>query len=169
MNIQYKWDVITSQWVLYTKSEYTYDTNGKNTSQGDYVWIADSANWVGIQKNESTYDANGNNILFLWYNWDFASHQWTVTSKDTSYFSGKNTKIPEKNITVYPNPASEYIVFNMSIISQTADLEMFDYEGRKVLEQKFSENEPISVRNLAKGWLKLPAKYIPVGYIYVWV
>jgi hypothetical protein len=57
---------------------------------------------------------------------------------------------PEK-LNVYPNPAKEYIVFDITNISNSAIVELFDNQGKKVLEQKLSVTGQIFISNLAKG------------------
>jgi hypothetical protein len=54
-------------------------------------------------------------------------------------------------IYAYPNPASEYILFDLGNISEPAKVEIFDNRGRKILEQDISENRQINVSKLAGG------------------
>ena len=83
------------------------------------------------------------------------------TSVDTSnspnlYFTtdctstALNDKVKTR-INIYPNPAKEYIVFDITNISSSAKVELFDLQGKKVLEEKLSENKQISISNLPKG------------------
>jgi hypothetical protein len=53
---------------------------------------------------------------------------------------------------VYPNPASEYIVFDVTNISESATVELFDNQGKKVLEEKLPVTGQISISHLAKGY-----------------
>ena len=129
----------------------TYDANGNNTLYVSYHWDETTSQWVGDSKNECTYDANGINTLIVsnWANW------WYPYDKATYYYSEHNiTLIPEiseKHIRVYPNPAKDFIVFDLTNISKYAKVEIFDNQGKKILEQKLSENKQISVSNLSKG------------------
>jgi len=149
------WDLITSQWQDISKEEYTYDAKGNNTSYSSYNWDETDSLWVCDQKREFTYDANGNRTLFIFYLWDEFTSQMVVNSRTTYYYSEHNItfvpKIPENHISVYPNPASEYIVFEVTNISEPALVEIFDNQGKKVLQQKLSENKHISVGKLPKG------------------
>ena len=56
---------------------------------------------------------NGNNTLSYRYNWDVTTSQWVAGLKQTYYYSEHNItflpKIPEQQISVYPNPAKEFI------------------------------------------------------------
>ena len=71
------------------------------------------------------------------------------------YYSELNpTAVPgisERKISVYPNPANDYVVFDLPNIYESATVELFDIQGKKVLEQKLPENRQISVSNLHKG------------------
>jgi Leucine-rich repeat (LRR) protein len=62
-----------------------------------------------------------------------------------------NATEENSNISVYPNPATAFFTFDLKNISESAMVELFDLQGKKVLEQKLSENKQISVSNLPKG------------------
>jgi hypothetical protein len=149
------WDKTASQWVVETKDESTWNANGNNASQSLYQWNSTSAQWIGIQKNESTYDSSGRNTLFFWYNWDLTNSEWIVASKDTSYYSEHTINsvpsITEKEIHVYPNPARDFIVVDLSNISNSATIEIYSMNGKLVSRLRSGENQQIAVRNLSKG------------------
>jgi hypothetical protein len=73
--------------------------------------------------------------------------------KEMRYYSEPNfiPNIPEKNIHIYPNPASEYVIFDGRYVSEPIIVELFDNLGRKVLEHNLSENRLILISNLAQG------------------
>jgi hypothetical protein len=52
---------------------------------------------------------------------------------------------------VYPNPATEFIRFNMNSVSNKYYFELFNLQGRKVKEQLIENNTSVSVQNLCKG------------------
>jgi len=62
-----------------------------------------------------------------------------------------NTDRREEVIFIYPNPSKEFIVFDLTNISESSIVELFDIQGKKVLEQMLSENKQISVSSLPKG------------------
>ena len=110
---------------------------------------------VPDSKREIRYYASGHTTLDCFYLWDETSCQWIVDRKETYYYSEHNiTFIPkttEKDLSVYPNPAKEFVVFDLTNISGSAIIEIFDNQGRKVLEQEVSENRQINVSKLARG------------------
>jgi hypothetical protein len=155
LNIGYNWDENTSQWIRASKEEPTYDANGNITLYIGYTWHEYTDQWTNSFTEEYTYDSNENMVLYIGYNWDENTSQWIAFEKTTFYFSEHNItlnpKIPEKEISVYPNPAEEFVVFDVPDISTSATIELFNVDGKKVLEQKLSENKQISVNNLGKG------------------
>jgi hypothetical protein len=62
-----------------------------------------------------------------------------------------NSDKVNSRINIYPNPAKEYMVFDITNISSSATVELFDIQGKKVLEQKLPENRQVSVSSLPKG------------------
>ncbi len=62
------------------------------------------------------------------------------------------TIIPLKRIvTCYPNPATDYIQFDLPDVYQKARLELIDISGRVVLAQKMNHQELIDISFLPKG------------------
>lgn len=155
LNSGYNWDETTSQWVGNYKNESTYDASGNRTLDISYNWDETTSQWVGFWKYELTYDANGKQTVYIQYSWDSTTSQWVASSKATYYYSEHNItfipEIPKKHIIVYPNPAKDFIVFDLTNSKESAIVEIFDIQGKKVLEQKLSENKQIFVSNLPKG------------------
>jgi hypothetical protein len=93
--------------------------------------------------------------LDLFYDWDNTSRQWFASFTNTYYYSEHDftliPEIPEKHISVYPNPASEYILFDITNINELAKIEIFDNQGKKVLEQSLPVTGQIFINHLAKG------------------
>jgi hypothetical protein len=149
-----KWEA--SQWVNASKSEYTYDTDGRLIQSGSYGWNAIGSVWYGFLKTESSYGVLGvkSYTTTIGYSWDFIGSQWVNQSRTTYWYSDLATridKISEKVLNVYPNPVKEFIVFDLPEISESATVIIFDMQGKKVLEQQLSGNKQIVVNNLRKG------------------
>jgi len=53
----------TNQWVLSSKEEFAYDSNGNVVQMISSYWDAGTSQWLANGKNEYTYDANGNRIM----------------------------------------------------------------------------------------------------------
>jgi hypothetical protein len=169
-----------SAWVNFSKSEYTFDVDGNQTlsitsTWSGSAWVNSSktentyisgkltmnsvsnwsgSQWAGILKNEYTYGtSNGLNYeVTISYFW--VINQWVSMGRSTSWYSGGSSDISnlsKKNIKIYPNPAKEFIVVDLANISESAIAEIFDIQGKKVLEQRLSDNQQISVSGLRKG------------------
>ncbi len=153
LGIDYYWNYNTG-WVSDQKIEYTYDTNGNLTSAIVY-YLVDTNQYNNYFKFEYTYDINGNMTSYIYYLWYESSGQWIANAKNNYYYSEHDITsaqvIPEREIKVYPNPASEYVLFDLSDVSESATVELYDIQGKKVLEQKLSDNKQISVSNLSTG------------------
>jgi hypothetical protein len=100
---------------------------------------------------------NGNNLIVRARN---ESHDAAGTSSKESagavYFSkSTSTFIHEEdlhpNLAIYPNPAKASLVFDITNISSSVIVELYDLQGKKVLKQKLTENRQVSVSSLPKG------------------
>jgi hypothetical protein len=164
--IEFGWDILTSQWIRYKKIEYAYDGIGNETLYINYDWDEATSQWILQYKSENTFDPSGNNTLRIEYELDNTTGQLIPVSTETNYYSEHNfsPKIPETNIYVYPNPASEYFLFDLPYTSEPAIVEIFDMRGKKVMEKDISDDMQISVSNLAHGLYLYRLNYN--GYIY---
>ncbi len=77
------------------------------------------------------------------------------SGKITWYYSEHTfTPVPDigdGQLRVYPNPASDYVVFDIRDVSSAATIELFDSQGRRVLEHRLTAGEPVRVGDLARG------------------
>ncbi|MCE5347772.1 MAG: T9SS type A sorting domain-containing protein [Bacteroidales bacterium] len=151
--IIYDWDADASGWVNSSKTEILYNADGKVATFTLYMWT--SGQWVGFLKSETIYGVLPNNVSYITstgYSW---TTEWNPASRLTNYYSSGTTSIIdrtyEKDIRVYPNPAKEFIVFDLNIISESAITEIFDIQGKKVLEQRLSGDRKVGVSNLRQG------------------
>jgi hypothetical protein len=151
--IHSQWNDIDSLFVPTDSVEFSNDLNGHVYTQS--VWDTLSGRWIFDLKEQEAYNADGNIVLDEVYDWDNNTSQWTDSVKTTWYYSEHTfTPVPginDRQLRVYPNPASEYVVFDMEDMSSTAEIWLFDSQGRQVLERTFSGNEPIRLGNLAGG------------------
>jgi hypothetical protein len=155
----YEWNTSTSLWDGFMKMETVYTAN-EITAIIIYHWdkvVNPTSGWVYYSKTEQTASgtlpSGAKYVEMTGYKWDV--NKWVNSDKDTYYYSGSNTSIfnntDNKGIKVYPNPAKEFIIFSLSDIPESAVAEIYDIQGRKVLEHKISQNRQISVSNLSTG------------------
>lgn len=104
----------------------------------------------------STEGSNHMLISSIQYGWDNNVGDWSIIyGKDEYNYSEQEVnsvnEIGRKNLTVYPNPFSEYISFNISDYSKSINLKLYDMHGREVLVREIQNNEKISVKNINSG------------------
>lgn len=147
------------------KLEYTYDGNGNLTLFVPFQWDKNASKWIehelkrfersDIWKQVYTYDSNGNKTMEIIYNWDETANRFVNGTKTTWYYSPLNiTFVPNTHLnklTVYPNPAKDFIVFDLPNGSESVIVELYDIQGKKVVQQKLTETRLIAVVQLPKG------------------
>lgn len=153
--INYDWDATLTipDWVNSSKTEFIFNVDGKVATLTFYIW--NEGQWVGFLKSETIYGILPNNVSYITstgYTW---TTDWTPASRLTYYYSSGTTSIIdrtyEKDVRIYPNPAKEFIVFDLNNISESAIAEIFDIQGKKVLEQRLSGDRKVVVSYLRKG------------------
>jgi len=155
--ISSKWNKEASIWVYSDKTELNLNANGEMTMYSMYSWDENTNKWIGFMKTTTTFGSTSGGIKYsisTSHLWDEDANNWIVASRSTSYYSNQTNLADEISVTnmrVYPNPAREFIVFDFANFSEIALVEIFDIQGKKVLEQKLSANMQISVSNLQKG------------------
>lgn len=170
--ISFEWDKTPKQWVGLVKMEWGF-TGNEITSVITYLWdeaINPATGWVNYAKTEKSGSGTlPNNVRFTEmksYSWE--SNQWSPAKRDTYYYSGQATSVNDypwqKEVIVYPNPAKDFIIFNLSDVTEPCIVELYDVQGRKVTEQKLSGNNRIPVSNLKKGIYIYKFNY--KGFVY---
>jgi hypothetical protein len=148
----FSWDITltTPDWINSMKTESVYDTDRNITLYTISMWDETSGQWVGYNKTESVFSMEAK--VTTTFNWDLING-WVTEKKTTTNYSDvtRINKNMENEINVYPNPASDYIEFNIDNISESASAEIFDIHGRKIMEIKLSDKRQIEVGKLPKG------------------
>lgn len=129
--------------------------NPSNNPDGFVGDLATLLTW-NFSDPSDDFEMNRNNVI---YNWqvnrnpfidhpDLANHIWGTLSTTPWSATLSTQKLDTLNITLYPNPASDYIT--ISGLNETAKIEIYSITGMKVLEAKCNNNERINI-NLAAG------------------
>jgi hypothetical protein len=154
-NISYiscRWEVTNRLWVNNYKEEYSWDAAG-DLIINTFSWDQYNSQWINETTKQFTSDADGN--ILSWVNHGRSNDQWLPIDSLAYYYSGEiptlGSDIHDNQISVYPNPASNYVVFDLARVSESATVELFGMDGKKVLEQKLSLNKQVSVSTLTKG------------------
>jgi hypothetical protein len=143
----YTWD---TDWVPQMKSEYLFDINKNITQYTLSMW--NGIAWVGYSKSESVYTTN--KTVTTASAWNTGSSTWDLKTRTTYNFSDVTAieKHTNNGIKIYPNPASDFIIIESDGGSGTATVQIFDLQGRKVLDQKQSgERQVIPSSDMKTG------------------
>jgi hypothetical protein len=176
VGINSDWNSETSQWENYSKYESTYDANGNPTVVIYSRWNSETSQWKNYDKSEYTYDLSYSlNDLILpniysfapsysnlivnkpvdFISYDYGQGSWVNSSKGTYQYSTVNgTSVSGLNMnaySIYPNPASDNINFNITNSNNTFTFELYDSQGRKLISKEITNNRQLSLEGLAKG------------------
>jgi YD repeat-containing protein len=158
---------------------YTYDANGNMLTEiKEYL---DNNIWLNSMKFTYTYDANGNSIIAkreIWlsndwclFNYSGQAYPFNVYSSnnDIFTFNFSNSARYEahfvsfingiiendnKQIALYPNPATNYIHINLKQQTnlQNTTVSIYNIQGQQLLQQNISQLQTeINIQSLAKG------------------
>jgi len=130
------------QWMADIKNEYGYDLS---CSSGDlflpfYYYSLGYFNYKLKYSIEYQYDVA---------EWDFYSKSTLFYSPTNKTFSGDSHQL--NGVLLYPNPATDHIIFKHNGTTGSYMLELFDMRGSKVMSQKIESGVPVSVQSLPKG------------------
>jgi len=175
--IAYSWDENVSSWNAYYKVEYFYDTLENNTQTLNYLWDDNASQWVATYKNEITYDnsysysdlilplvfgGENSGMLFNhmltgveYYKWDTLSSDWKPKGELSFNYSEQEvnsvSEIDSIELSVYPNPFSKSVSFDISDYYDKIILEIFDIQGRKIMSNEIRNHESLSLEGLTRG------------------
>ena len=146
------WDSNINVWVENRKYEYQYDDN-KNQIWITFYWDNSINKWVENKKYEYQYDDNINQTLETCYIWDNA---WTkISTAQYNYYYSPLTVNSifqanrEQSITVFPNPATNYITVKGTMESI---ITVSDLSGGIIYKQVMAdESKIIDVSSWASG------------------
>jgi hypothetical protein len=154
LSVQYYWNEITGEWLANIKESYDYDAAGHVTLYKEYLNNDSPVNWDSTLIIEQTYDEYGNLKVETFHGKSAFTGVWNV-SRNINFYSVYDItqvpSIPDPPVSVYPNPASEYILFDLEGSPESAIVEMFNSQGRQVLKRRIFGSEPVTVNQLAKG------------------
>ncbi|MCK5464337.1 MAG: T9SS type A sorting domain-containing protein [Bacteroidales bacterium] len=89
------------------------------------------------------------------YDWDESTSKWNLSIRLTFYYSDPGVtsihNVSSAELKVYPNPATEFVVFDGIESSGSAYVELFDIQGKIVLSQTIDHNQKVYVQQLYQG------------------
>lgn len=163
----------SSELVATWRNEYVYDSNGNMYQEFDYEWDMASNKWFVDWKTEYSFNNSYSydELLLpysdiqkyfmhmitsnIHYEPDEDTGELIVTGKMKAYYSPVNISgindISEHELSVFPNPASDFVMIGTGDLNQVVLVELFDIEGNKVISRYQSGNEKIYVNQLNSG------------------
>ena len=165
----FNWDPDSNQWEgTSAKFESTYDYNGNNTFFILSEWDSVNRRWVGSNKSEIffNYSYSMNDMIFPWildYNmpteendYYFTDNKWTLEKKTKYFYTEQEkpsslTSVFGNNMSLYPNPASDYVTLNPGLSTDQFVFELMDMQGKTCLKVQIAGKNQISLMKLPKG------------------
>ena len=175
LRINQGWYVDSNDWKSMSKLEYAYDSQSNRTQEIYYIINASLTSWSKNSKVEYVYDnaysfsdlllpngLNYDSIRFSHkllyrknYAWNSSIQNWSSGEESAYFYSTKTIAgVQEKhedNYSVYPNPATDYIQFDLPKSLSNADIFIYDVQGKLVLHTNLSNNTRINIQTLKSG------------------
>jgi hypothetical protein len=171
--INYRWNVEHLSWDIIDKQEAQIDVNGNVAALSYFDWNPAIKNWKYRSKHYWSYknDVTINQLVLPYSYTNFTNSRYQVLSlrsyynnnnvdeivDQTYYYSttGNHTQVAEnsadKNIVVYPNPTSDYIIVEGIDVNNIAFF-IYDSKGAIITETSFKDGfGEVSISQLTPG------------------
>jgi hypothetical protein len=153
--LEQTWSVFDNLWLNYNKKSKTY-FNNKLESEVNSYWNPGQLTWVNSSKQDYTYSPLNNIKSSIYYNFDNGT--WVPNYSQYFYYQLYEPNAIVKNtinqLTVYPNPASNFIHINTSELDGTVYLTIFDVLGKNVLSMQINNSQSLfslPINSLTRG------------------
>jgi len=170
----YQWLPETEQWLGKTFYDYVFDTDGNKVEFTMNGWDENTNDWVASRREAYLHnnDYSTSDLIVPYYytrdvlffhmltertitDWNKDSGEWLNNSKVFYHYSEQDAssviEISSKKLSVYPNPFTENINFNLADYKGIVNLNIFDVTGKKILSGKIKNNETIRLEGLSRG------------------
>lgn len=107
--VVYVWDETNSQWIEYSKTEYTLNSMGKIIYEAFYNWDEVSESWKGDNKSEYFYVEGSQDFNRIYYSWSEAINDWIYSEKSEILFNEFGSNLHTRNY-VWKESISEWIL-----------------------------------------------------------
>ena len=166
------WSEDISQWISIYKDKFTYDANMNLVLVLDQEWSG--SQWINSYKTEFTYnnDYPFNELIIPWMymeeweplinhmlvemiGWEYDGSSTVLSYKNQYNFSEINitgiNNIESNQVDVYPQPANGYVTFQWQSSNPASVLDLYDINGRRVLQKSIEKNKAVDIHHLAPG------------------
>ncbi len=140
----YTWDILNAEWEVSTRREYTYDAS---ILPEQLILPDELGDW---------HNFKGKREEFVNYFWDDDEGVWLPHLRNRYHYSEQDlstnvSDVFESDILIYPNPTSNFIVFDVENIDTYSKVQLFDMQGKNVLTRTISPNNRLYVNYLSSG------------------
>ncbi len=147
----------TPFWESRREVVWQYDSNNHLMKRVSSYWVEDSMKVVPKFLYNYIYDDN-NNITFKKSEaWDFDTKEWVLKVRyNWRYEDYENGLMSIQNLeqvalNVYPNPSSDYIVFDIKDAAKAFTVYFYSANGAALFSKEVSSNQQVNVSRLASG------------------
>jgi len=170
---QYDWNLGTNQWEISRQNDYAFDSEGNNT----IGIISNKRNTNNVFMKESKYEyfydynysikeilsggllesSKCKNMVTHATMYTYDGTGWKIAITSNVFYSAFNIlsevkTLSAESIRIYPNPASKFITLQSDNAEDQFTFELYNLQGKKVLNQVIKNNTPVSVETLPKGF-----------------
>jgi hypothetical protein len=151
------WDTSTNSWIFDFKYEYTYDANNNIIYEITSYWDTSTNSWIFDSKYEFTYDLTvsidnvlvpnnfdieSNNPILSYFYYYYDGSDFVLDMKYIFYYSditGINEVTDNYNVSIYPNPANDYLMINTTT-NENLKIEIYTIRGQSVISTECINN-----------------------------
>lgn len=157
------WNTSLSSWKNHSQYTLTFDANNIPATQVNQNW--DDVNSVWVNNYQYTFTYNNHHYQTFRYiqSWNTTLNSWGNTEQDYYWFENNPLSISNPNlidtkIKLYPNPASDNVIFETNFDTpQNIDVYIIDASGKLCFNTKTYQSNigmqllNISTKNLSSG------------------
>ncbi|MCF8302179.1 MAG: T9SS type A sorting domain-containing protein [Bacteroidales bacterium] len=148
----YFWDVSINDWDPMFRIEYDYNENGDQTLFKHLSWNDTANAWYNDSKIVYTYDSTRRTFEHS-YDWDISNEEWILVRRGSYHYLSPPhgfEEVANNTLRLYPNPANDYVSIDAEDWRQ-ATVELYNIEGKLVLQQDIQPHNKIPIHHLKRG------------------
>jgi len=144
-------------WELKRERIRLFDGNDQLRKSISAYWVEDSMKVVPMSLYDFTYDVNNHIASWLGKKWDFDEKKWVFRMYKNWYYEDyENGLVGIQNLapialTVYPNPATDYISFELKDTKKQYTVQFFSATGALLFVKEVSNNQRVRISHLSSG------------------
>ena len=170
--VYYSWDEDSSLWINDYKEDFTYDEHLNMVLILEQEW--NGAQWVNSYKIEASYnnDYTFDQLIFPWIfgqefdqyfmhmpvevvESEYLGSSYVLAYRSQFNFSEINitgiANIESNQASLYPQPADDYVIFDWRSSNPVFDLDLYDVNGRLVMQKKIGNHKAVAIHHLTPG------------------